>query len=95
MALLGTLFWLGWLVCHVLVLIHAFKNSLVWGLLCLCVPCVSLFYLFFKFEHENKTLIVIGYLFGGIVASSLHGYHFSDTWGPHLGIGKHPQQQHH
>jgi len=73
--IIGTVFTLIWLVCHVMVLIHAFKDSLLWGFLCLCLPCpFGLYYLFMKFEHESKTLIVLGYLFAGGLGAALHGY---------------------
>ena len=86
---IGALFIIAALVAHVIVVYHAFKDSLIWGLACLCIPCVSLFYMFFKFEHENKTLIVLLYLFGGAIGGALHGYSFFHLWGPWFGWGHH------
>jgi hypothetical protein len=70
----GTVLSLVALVCHVIVLIHAFRTSLFWGLACLCIPCFGIYYLLAKFEHPSKGLITLGYLFGGIVGGSLQGY---------------------
>jgi|HubBroStandDraft_6_1064221.scaffolds.fasta_scaffold1671504_1 hypothetical protein len=71
---IGSVLGLMWLVCHIIVLIHAFKTGVVEGLLYLCIPCYALYYLFFRFEHANKTLLVLCYLFGGVAGSSLTGY---------------------
>jgi hypothetical protein len=71
---IGTVFSLVWLVCHVIVLIHAFKSSLLSGFACLCIPCYGIYYLLARFEHPSKGLITIGYLFGGIIGGALHGY---------------------
>ena len=88
---IGTVFFLAYFVCHVIVLIHAFKSSLMWGLLCLCLPCpFGIYYLFVKFEHESKGLITIVYLFGGVVGAALHGYNYFEVLGPMLGMGHHP-----
>lgn len=56
-------------VCAIIVLIHAFKNGgALQGILCLCVPFYILYYMFAKFEHPKKNLIIAGYI-GGIVIS--------------------------
>jgi hypothetical protein len=71
---IGSVLVLMSLVCHLIVLVHAFKTGVVEGLLYLCVPCYALYYLFFRFEHASKTQLVICYLFGASAGSSLCGY---------------------
>lgn len=60
------------LVCSIIILIHAFKSSVGEGFLCLCVPCYILYYMFSKFEHPQKGLIVglwfVGWI-GGMVGN--------------------------
>ena len=56
-------------VCAIIVLIHAFKNGgALQGILCLCVPFYILYYMFAKFEHPKKNLIIAGYLAGIVLA---------------------------
>jgi hypothetical protein len=85
---IGSALVLMWLVCHVIVLFHAFKDSLVTGLLYICIPCYAAYYVIFRFEHSSKLLIVICYFFGLIVGSPLCG------WSLHLPFmgwgGDHP-----
>ncbi len=71
LVLLGALCSIAALVCHIIVLIHAFKNSTTQGLLTLCVPCYNLYYIFTQFEHEKKNLIIAVYLGGGIMGNVL------------------------
>ncbi|MEM9191284.1 MAG: hypothetical protein AAGF12_19080 [Myxococcota bacterium] len=49
------------LISMIFILIHAFRSSVGEGFLCLCVPCYILYYMFAKFEHEKKNLIITGY----------------------------------
>jgi len=67
--LVGGVFGLIGLVCNIIILIHAFKSSVGEGFLCLCVPCYILYYMFSKFEHANKGLIIAGSLGGNIIAN--------------------------
>jgi hypothetical protein len=61
---LGTIFGILALVCAVIVWIHAFKQSILWGLLCVCLPCpFGIYYVIVKFESEHKGLVMLGYLF--------------------------------
>jgi hypothetical protein len=91
---LGTIVGIVAFVCAVIIWIHAFKSSILWGLLCLCLPCpFGLYYAIFKFEHENKGLITLGYLFGGSLAAALHGYGSHELWGPLIGIGHNPHHR--
>ncbi len=66
---LGALFSLAALVCNIIVLIHAFKESVGQGFLCLCVPCYGLYYMFAKFDHPKKGLIIAGSLGGAIIGN--------------------------
>ena len=67
MMILALVFQLVAFVCAIIVLIHAFKNGgALQGILCLCVPFYIIYYMFAKFEHEKKNLIIGGY-FGGII----------------------------
>ncbi|AIE85230.1 hypothetical protein [Fimbriimonas ginsengisoli] len=59
------------IVCSIIVLIEAFKDSILKGVLCFVCGCYFLYYALFDFEHENKWLIVIGSLGGGSIASGL------------------------
>jgi hypothetical protein len=52
------------LVCSILILIHAFQQSVGKGFLCLCVPCYIVYYMFSEFEHPKKNLIIAGYWLG-------------------------------
>ncbi|MCC6875024.1 MAG: hypothetical protein IT378_12020 [Sandaracinaceae bacterium] len=65
----GGLIWLVGFVCHIIILIHAFKASVGEGFLCLCVPCYVLYYMFAKFEHPNKGLIIGGALGASMIGS--------------------------
>ena len=68
MLVIGMLFSLVALVCGIIILVHAFKDSVGMGFLCLCVPFVIIWYAFAKFQHERKGLI-IGIWLGAIVLS--------------------------
>jgi benzodiazapine receptor len=65
----GAIFSLISFVCNIIILIHAFKTSVGEGFMCLCIPCYSLYYMFAKFEHEKKGLIIAGALGGGIIGN--------------------------
>ncbi len=68
---LGAIFSLVALVCNIVVLVHAFKSSVGQGFMCLCIPCYSLYYMFAKFEHPKKPMIIGGSLGGSIVGNVL------------------------
>jgi len=71
MGMLGLVFYLVGFVCAIMILIHAFKNGgALQGILCLCVPFYIIYYMFAKFEHEKKNLIIAGY-FGGFVIGAV------------------------
>lgn len=68
---IGGIFLLLGLACYVVIYIHAFKSSVGEGFLCLCVPCYVLYYMFSKFEHSKKGLIIAGALGGSIIGNVL------------------------
>ena len=71
MGMLALVFYLIGIVCAIMILIHAFKNGgVLQGILCLCVPFYILYYMFAKFEHEKKNMIIAGY-FGGFIIGAV------------------------
>lgn len=62
---------LGGLVCTILILVHAFQNSVAKGFLCLCVPCFILYYMFAEFQHPQKGMIIAGALLGNGLSTAL------------------------
>ena len=54
-------------VCSIIILIAAFSDEFVKGLLCLCLPFYILYYAFTWFNHEKKGLIIGVWLGGGIL----------------------------
>ena len=74
MGMLALVFDLVGIVCAIIILIHAFKNGgALQGILCLCVPFYIFYYMFAKFEHEKKNLIIAGYFGGFIIGAVLIG----------------------
>ncbi|RYG37946.1 hypothetical protein EON81_05165 [bacterium] len=69
--LLGLAASIASLVCWVIILIDAFQESLMKGLLCLFCCFYGFYYALFDFEHDNKWLIVIGAFGGGSVSAGL------------------------
>lgn len=61
------------LAAAIIVLIHAFQASVGQGLLCLCVPFYIIYYVFARFEHEKKNLIIAALLGSWILAILLNG----------------------
>ncbi len=49
------------------ILVEAFKDSLVQGLLCLFVPCYGLYYAFARLDHARKALVLVLWLGGGLL----------------------------
>jgi hypothetical protein len=72
LAIVGMLFYLVGFVCAIMILIHAFsKGGVVQGLLCLFIPFYILYYMFAKFEHPKKTMIIAGFFGGYILGAAL------------------------
>lgn len=60
------------LVCTIIVLVDAFKDSILKGLLCLICGLYYIYYALIEFKHDNKWPIVIFSLLGGGVSGLLH-----------------------
>ena len=73
MLMLGGLLYLVTLVCSIIILIAAFKESVGQGFLCLCIPFWILYFAFAKFEHEKKTIILGVWLGSAIIGAALYG----------------------
>jgi hypothetical protein len=71
--LLGAIFCLAGFVCFVIILIEAFKDAIWKGLVGLLCGLYMLYYALAEFEHENKWLIVAGWIFGGAIGGALLG----------------------
>lgn len=54
------------LVCWFIVLVDAFRDSILKGLACVLCGIYWLYYAITEFEHENKWLIIAGTFLGGI-----------------------------
>jgi len=59
------------LVCWVIILIDAFQDSIVKGILCLFCPLFGLYYALFDFDHDNKWLIIVIAFGGSAIARGL------------------------
>ena len=69
--LLGAAFGIGGFVCGIIILIEAFKDEVWKCFVCLLCGFYMLWYAFTDFEHDNKWGVVLGWLFGSIIASGL------------------------
>lgn len=69
LAILGLICSLAAFVCGIIILIHAFQNEVLQGILCLCLPFYVFYYAFAKFEHPKKGLIIAGWLGLGILGA--------------------------
>ncbi len=59
-------------LCTVVILVDAFKNSVVKGFVCLLCGLYYIYYALFEFSSPNKVFIVIGSLLSGGVAGAMH-----------------------
>lgn len=66
LVMLGLLLSLVGLVCFVIVLISAFQEEAVQGILCFCVPFYIFYYALVRYQSDNKPIIVGGLLIGFI-----------------------------
>ncbi len=67
---LGVLVLLLGTVCAIVILVHAFKESIAQGFLSLCVPFYVLYYAFARFKSKKKGLVLAGWL-GGFILSAI------------------------
>lgn len=70
---LGAVCSLAAFVCGIMILIAAFQEEVVQGILCLCVPFYILYYAFVRFQNPNKPIILGVWLGGGILGAILQG----------------------
>jgi hypothetical protein len=73
--LIGLLFGLVCAICTIVILVDAFKNSLLKGLICVFCCFYYFWYALFEFQHENKFLLVVGSFLGGGVGGALAYLH--------------------
>lgn len=59
-------------VCWIIILIDAFRNSILKGFLCLLCFIYMIYFAFVEFKNDNKVLIILGWLFGGAIAGGLY-----------------------
>lgn len=62
---------IGSLICTILIYIHAFQKGILYGLLCVFIPCYLLYYMFAEFQHPSKGLVIAGSLFGSSLSLAL------------------------
>ncbi|HLO97312.1 MAG TPA: hypothetical protein VK171_01845 [Fimbriimonas sp.] len=65
-ALLGSVLAIA---CAIIILIDAFKNSILKGFLCLLCWFYMLYYAIVHFQHDKKVLIIVGWLFGSAIGA--------------------------
>ena len=68
---LGVLVYLVGMVCAIIILVSAFKESVAQGFLTLCVPFYVFYYAFARFKSEKKGLVIAGWLGGAILGTIL------------------------
>ena len=71
LALVGLICLLASFVCSIIILVAAFQEDVVQGLLSLCVPFYILYYAIARYESENKAMIIVIWLAGGIIGNIL------------------------
>lgn len=69
--ILGVVAAIAGLVCWIIILIDAFRDSILKGIIGLLCGLYLLYYSIFEFEHDNKWLLIIGAFGGGAIASGL------------------------
>ncbi|MEE2639376.1 MAG: hypothetical protein VX768_02005 [Planctomycetota bacterium] len=69
--ILGVIFQLAAFVCGIIILIAAFSDDVLQGILCLCVPFYVFYFVFARFQHPKKGLIIGVWLGAGILGGIL------------------------
>jgi hypothetical protein len=49
-------------VCGIIILVSAFQDEVLEGILCLFIPLYILYYGGWKFDHDKRALILVGWL---------------------------------
>ena len=70
---IGGLLSLAAFVCAIIVLIAAFSEDVIQGILCLCVPFYIWYYALVRYQSENKQIIAGVLIGGGILGAILQG----------------------
>jgi len=68
---IGAICSLASLVCWVVILIAAFQEEVIQGILCFCVPFYILYYALARYQGDKKGLLIAVGLGGGIVGGIL------------------------
>jgi hypothetical protein len=71
--LLGGIFVIASIVCSIMVLIDAFRNEAWKGILGFVCGLYLLYYAFTEYQGNNKMIIILGMLLGGLVGGGLRG----------------------
>lgn len=71
--LLGAVFIIASIVCSIIVLIDAFRNEAWKGILGFFCGLYLLYYAFAEYQGDNKLMIILGMLVGGLVGGGLMG----------------------
>lgn len=71
MTILGFLLGIASLVCWVIILASAFKDSILKGLFGLLCGLYLLIYAIIDFDHQNKWLIILVWLLGGSAGGAI------------------------
>ena len=59
------------LICSIIILVDAFQQEVMQGLLCLCCSPYMLYYAIARFNHEKKGLILVLWLVSGTLLAIL------------------------
>ena len=70
LAIGGILTFVGF-ICYIIILVHAFKDSVAQGFLSLCVPFYVFYFMFAKLQSDKKGLLIGGFLGGYIIGYAL------------------------
>lgn len=73
LTLLGGVACLAAFVCHIIILIDAFKNEIWKGIVGFLCGFYLIYYAFTEYQSDNKTMIIAAWLLGGIVGGALFG----------------------
>ncbi len=71
LSLLGFCFIIAGVVCTIMVLIDAFRNEAWKGILGFFCGLYLLYYAFAEYQGDNKMMLILGMLLGGIVGGGL------------------------
>ena len=73
--LISLVFGIILVICTVIILVDAFKKSLLKGFFCLLCGIYYIYFALVEFEHPNKFWVVVGSLLSGGVAGAMSFLH--------------------